>query len=56
MESKANRVAATLAGLVPAPLSLVAAGVLCAYLTEYDATRRYRSQGRKVVLLAHSTC
>jgi hypothetical protein len=39
LKSKASRVAAILAGLVPAALSLVVAGFVCAYLTEYGATR-----------------
>jgi hypothetical protein len=39
LEGKASRVAAILAGLVPAALSFLAAGVLCAYLTEYGAAR-----------------
>jgi hypothetical protein len=39
LERKTNRVAAILAGLVPAALSFVAAGIACAYLTEYGAVR-----------------
>lgn len=39
LKSRASRVAAILAGLVPAALSLMVAGIVCAYLTEYGATR-----------------
>lgn len=39
MTAKQNRVAAILVGLVPVALAFVAAGVGCAYLTEYGATR-----------------